>query len=99
MALAKTTPPVVHGIVPRPRLFRQLDRGRSCPLTWVSGPPGSGKTSLVASYIETRRLFCLWYQVDSGDKDLASSSTSSRRLSCSCSTNFRKRKSLSLSAR
>ncbi|HWR58058.1 MAG TPA: tetratricopeptide repeat protein, partial [Thermodesulfovibrionales bacterium] len=38
---------------------------------WVSGPAGSGKTTLVASYLDSRRLPCLWYQLDEGDADIA----------------------------
>ena len=71
MALAKTTRPSIQGIVPRSRAFRTLDRARLSPVTWVCGPPGCGKTSLVASYIQARRLSCLWYQVDEGDTDIA----------------------------
>jgi len=71
MALAKTTRPSIRGIVPRPRAFRILDRARPYPVTWVCGPPGCGKTSLVASYVRARRLSCLWYQVDEGDTDIA----------------------------
>jgi LuxR family maltose regulon positive regulatory protein len=37
----------------------------------VSGPPGSGKTTLVASYLDACRLPCLWYQVDEGDSDIS----------------------------
>jgi ATP/maltotriose-dependent transcriptional regulator MalT len=36
------------------------------------GPPGTGKTTLVANYIELRKLPCLWYQLDEGDGDVAS---------------------------
>ncbi len=36
------------------------------------GPPGAGKTTLVSSYLETRKLRSLWYQVDAGDHDPAS---------------------------
>jgi len=38
---------------------------------WVSGPPGSGKTVLISSYLEARSLPCLWYQVDCQDADAA----------------------------
>ncbi|OGP65312.1 MAG: hypothetical protein A2169_02370 [Deltaproteobacteria bacterium RBG_13_47_9] len=69
---AKITRPRAKGILPRKRLFRLLDQGWNRPIAWVSGPPGSGKTSLVASYLDARKLPCLWYQIDEGDSDIAS---------------------------
>ena len=41
------------------------------PVIWVSGPPGSGKTTLVNSYLKARKIPCLWYQLDEGDADPA----------------------------
>jgi ATP/maltotriose-dependent transcriptional regulator MalT len=38
---------------------------------WVCAPPGAGKTTLVASYLEARGLRHLWYQVDIADSDPA----------------------------
>ncbi len=70
-SIAKITRPALADIYPRPRMFRILDAGRKRPVTWVSGPAGSGKTTLVASWIEGRKLPCLWYQIDEGDADLA----------------------------
>jgi len=32
-------------------------------------PPGAGKTTLVASYLETRKAPLFWYQLDAGDAD------------------------------
>jgi hypothetical protein len=52
-------------------LYRLLDKARKTPLLWITGPPGCGKTALVSSYIESRRLPCLWYKVDEADADLA----------------------------
>lgn len=71
ISFAKITRPSAEGILPRRRLFQLLDRARHRPILWVSGPPGSGKTSLVASYLDSRKLPCLWYQVDEGDSDIA----------------------------
>jgi ATP/maltotriose-dependent transcriptional regulator MalT len=35
------------------------------------GPPGAGKTTVVASWLEKRGIPGIWYQVDAGDADLA----------------------------
>ena len=40
-------------------------------MLWITGPPGCGKTALVSSYIETRRLPCIWYKLDEADADLS----------------------------
>jgi DNA-binding SARP family transcriptional activator len=69
--LAKLTRPRLYGTVPRTRLFGEIDRRREQPALWVCAPPGAGKTTLVASYIEARELAGIWYQVDSGDGDVA----------------------------
>ncbi len=69
--LAKISRPRSHDVYLRKRLFRQLDKNRKNPIIWVCGPAGSGKTTLVNSYIETSNLQSLWYQVDSGDGDPA----------------------------
>lgn len=69
--LAKITQPQLTNIFLRERLFITLDRAMEKPLTWISAPPGSGKTTLVASYLETRRMPAIWYQTDERDKDCA----------------------------
>jgi len=33
-------------------------------------PPGSGKTSLITSYLDDRKVPCLWYSLDEGDADI-----------------------------
>ena len=55
----------------RTDLHNLLDEMRSRQLIVVSGPPGAGKSTLIATYIESRNLPSIWYQVDKCDKDLA----------------------------
>src|SRR6476646_5002438 len=71
VSLAKTTRPSLAGVLPRDRLFSSLDEGRQSSVTWITGPPGSGKTTLVSSYVENRAWPCLWYQLDESDADVA----------------------------
>jgi LuxR family transcriptional regulator, maltose regulon positive regulatory protein len=69
--IAKISCPTINSVSPRKRLFRLLDESFKLPVIWVSGPPGSGKTTLIANYVKTRNIPCLWYQVDEGDSDMA----------------------------
>ncbi|MCZ6709085.1 MAG: AAA family ATPase, partial [Gammaproteobacteria bacterium] len=71
VSLAKTMRPGLLGVVHREMLFERMDQGAERGVIWVAGPPGAGKTTLVSSYIEHRRLSHLWYQVDRGDVDAA----------------------------
>src|SRR5215471_679846 len=70
--LAKLTRPQLSGAVPRPRLFKLLDDSSRKPLIWIHGPPGAGKTTMVASYLSTKKISGIWYQIDRDDADLAS---------------------------
>jgi len=68
---AKITRPALSGAVQRKRIFTRLDSKPGRPITWVSAPGGSGKSTLIASYLDARNLPCIWYQCDEGDSDLA----------------------------
>ncbi|MGD9223728.1 MAG: BTAD domain-containing putative transcriptional regulator [Desulfobacteraceae bacterium] len=69
--ITKISPPRLHSVYNRKRLFNLIDKYREYPATWVSGGPGSGKTTLAASYIKSRNVPCIWYQMDRVDDDPA----------------------------
>lgn len=69
--LAKLTRPRLHRAVARERLFDLLDGMRQHPVIWTAGPPGAGKTTLASTWLETTKLPCIWFQMDSGDADPA----------------------------
>jgi len=68
-ALAKLTRPKLFDALPRPRLFALIDEAAQRPIVWIGGPPGAGKSTLVASYVESRKRPCLWYHLDAADGD------------------------------
>ncbi len=70
--LAKLTRPRLHGAAERERLFARLDECRAHKSAiCIVGPPGAGKTTVVATWLDARNAPGLWYQVDSGDADPA----------------------------
>ncbi len=71
MSLAKVDSPVIENVLVRERLFRVLDQARSKRAVWVTGLPGAGKTTLVASYLSAKKVPHAWYHLDSSDADLA----------------------------
>ena len=85
----KNSRPILRKAVLRERLFERLDRFQDGPVIWVSGPAGSGKTTLVSSYLQDRRIPNLWYQVAEADKDPA---TFFYRLGSSFTEAFPRRK-------
>ena len=66
-AFAKSTRPDIGGVVLREALFERLDGSLARTVAWISAPPGFGKTTLAASYIEARQFRSAWYQVDADD--------------------------------
>ena len=71
-ALGKLSPPRLGRVFDRERLFDLMDATGTAPGLWIAGPPGMGKTTLVATYLKRRAVPCLWLQLDAGDADAAS---------------------------
>lgn len=67
--LAKLTRPRLHRAIPREGLHRRLDQLAALGSVWVCGPPGAGKTSAVASWLDNRQLGGVWYHLDPDDQD------------------------------
>lgn len=60
-----------HGrVFERERLFADLD-AVTAPGIWVAGALGSGKTTLVATYLQAKTAAFMWLQLDAGDADPA----------------------------
>ncbi len=68
-----TPPPLGFPPLPRQRLLDRLSRGvGATPVTLVSGPAGSGKTVLAASWLLAQRdRHVAWLSLDGGDDDPA----------------------------
>jgi len=69
--IAKISRPHLPEVYLRERLFAHLDSVAGKPLVWLTAPGGSGKTTLVTSWLDSRKRPSLWFQVDEGDTDLA----------------------------
>ena len=64
--LAKLNPPTLRAPIIRNRLFAEIDRLET--VTWISGPSGIGKTTLLASYLAARNIDPVWLDLDADDK-------------------------------
>lgn len=71
--LNKISSLVLANPVKRRRLFDLLGSSGGGTAFWISGPGGSGKSTLVASYLEEYHIPAVWYQVDALDRDPATS--------------------------
>ncbi len=68
-SVVKLIRPKVRDVLVRNRLYDLLDKAGRCPATWISSPPGSGKTSLVSGYMDHLGAPCLWYRLEKADRD------------------------------
>ncbi|MDH5545067.1 MAG: hypothetical protein OEZ43_05705 [Gammaproteobacteria bacterium] len=70
--LGKFITPVINSEYERISLYEKLDDKQSSKAIWLSGAAGTGKTSVVSSYIRKRKKPYLWFQMDKSDQSLAS---------------------------
>ncbi|MFO7911659.1 MAG: BTAD domain-containing putative transcriptional regulator [Desulfotignum sp.] len=68
----KLSRPKLLQTYPRTRLFNILSKSLGKNALWICGPAGSGKTTLVNSFIDTSDIACIWYDIDRTDTDIAS---------------------------
>ncbi|SMP39244.1 transcriptional activator domain-containing protein [Desulfonatronum zhilinae] len=66
----RLAPPDVNGLIPRRRLHDLL-ASSSRSITWVTGPPGAGKTSLIAEHVQDLGRPLIWYHATDSDHDPA----------------------------
>jgi ATP/maltotriose-dependent transcriptional regulator MalT len=66
-----TIPPLRPQMVVRKRLFGLLDDGIKLPLTLISAPAGSGKTSLIISWLHEHeeKIRAGWLSLDDDERD------------------------------
>ncbi len=69
--MGKFSSPRLPRVLARERLFRLIDDGLQGTAVWIAGCAGAGKTTLVGSYLESRRRPVFWYRVEVSDRDVA----------------------------
>src|SRR4029453_7809151 len=60
-----------RGTVPRRALLQRLEASRGTPVVTVVAPPGYGKTTILAQWVERDRRPVAWLSVDEHDNDPA----------------------------
>jgi LuxR family maltose regulon positive regulatory protein len=57
-------------IVPRPRLYSQLQAGAQRPLTLITAPAGFGKTTLIGEWLQQCEMPVAWISLENSDNNL-----------------------------
>ncbi|MFQ6100193.1 MAG: BTAD domain-containing putative transcriptional regulator [Anaerolineae bacterium] len=67
---SKLLVPSPAGLLHRPRLCQDIERGLECGLTLVSAPAGYGKTSALVDFAQRSPMPVCWYTADERERDL-----------------------------
>jgi len=67
---AKIIRPQIPYIVQRKRLNHLVQKSLKDFNLWIEGPAGSGKSTLINSYLDTVDVSCVWYRIDERDVDI-----------------------------
>src|SRR5258707_14845223 len=57
-------------LVPRPHVVELLEQGTRRALTLISAPAGSGKTTILSSWLRDAEVLAAWLSLDGHDNDL-----------------------------
>lgn len=57
-------------LVPRPHMIELLEQGTRQALTLISAPAGSGKTTILSSWLRDAEILAAWLSLDDHDNDL-----------------------------
>lgn len=64
--------PQLQSLLKRQKVFDEIQSlSHDYSVIWLEGVAGSGKTTLINSYLEERQDLCLWYSLDKSDNDIA----------------------------
>lgn len=64
-------PPRISGVLARPHLIAHLDSSNRPPCTLISAPAGFGKTTLISTWIRSKKERAAWLTLDGNDNDSA----------------------------
>ena len=70
--IAETTmaSPNIAGIIERPRLLAKLEAALRVRVTLISAPPGYGKTTLAAQFVQHMPHPVAWHALEERERDL-----------------------------
>jgi LuxR family maltose regulon positive regulatory protein len=71
LATKLSSPPTRPGLIARPRLVERLRQGQRGPLTLISAPAGSGKTTAISAWAAATGAHAVWVSLDAEDNDPA----------------------------